>query len=366
MAMQDNSRRRGVLKESQKGLRKQQFDTGFPFDEGRSLAAFVAGDCNRLACSAAAAVAESPGKIYNPLYIAAGVGMGKTHLLRGICGRFSELHPGQAVVYVPAQQFVAEFVRAVRDKSTHAFHERYRALSLLALDDVQALSGKTRSQEEFFHTFNELHSRRAQIVIAGDRLPQEIPDMPERLVSRLCWGLVVSLDEPSAATRLDILRQKAKASGVDVPPAVLEYVAEHAHGSIRELEGVLVRVLGLAALRNRRVDEDIAREALHRSARKPLLPVRVENILSAVAKHFDVSRRDLLSKKRPRAIALPRQVGMYLARVLTDRTLEAIGELFGGRDHTTVLYAFEKLEKARKTDRTLASAIDKITADLGR
>ena len=330
------------------------------------LDTFVVGNCNRLAQAAARSVAECPGTVYNPLFVHSDLGMGKTHLLQAVCYRFMACHPGEAVAYVPAQQFVMELVEAQEHKALEGFRARYRSASLMALDDIHLLADRENSQEEFFHVFNELHSQKRQVVVSGDRPPQEIRGLSERLTSRLRWGLLVNLDRPDTETRLAILRQKAAARRLKVPKDVLEYVATRAHGSIRDLEAALVRLLAFASLSEKRVSVALARDALAAYASKPTGAPTVTEILDAVATHFGLRKADLVSKKRSRSATLPRQVGMYLARHLTSLSLGEIGKYVGGRDHTTVLYACEKIEKRKDKEASVARAVEEIAKALDR
>jgi chromosomal replication initiator protein len=325
------------------------------------LDTFVVGNCNRLAQAAARSVAESPGAVYNPLFVHSRVGMGKTHLLQAVCHRFLDLHPGGAAAYVGASAFVAELVRAKEEDRFDAFRARYRALSLLAFDDVQLLAGKEASQEEFFHIFNDLHSQKQQVVVSADRVPQDIQGLSDRLVSRLAWGLIVNLERPDHEMKLSVLAAKAAARRMVVPADVLEFVASSVEGSIRELEGALVRLAAFASLSHKPVSVAVAREALATQDSKRPRVVSVPQIQDAVARHFGLKIEELLSKKRSRSVAFHRQVGMFLARRLTNLSFEEIGSLFGGRDHTTILYACEKIEKQSATDKILASKIEEIT-----
>jgi len=346
--------------EATSGLQSPQLNKAYQLD------AFVVGNCNRLAQAAARSVAECPGTVYNPLFVHSHVGMGKTHLLQAICHRFLELHPAKMIAYVPAQEFVAELVRAKEESTLDAFRARFRALSLLAFDDMQLLANKQGSQDEFFHIFNELHSQKQQVVVSGDRPPQSIDGLSERLISRLRWGLVVSLETPDYETRLAILTRKASTRRMSVPQDVLEHVASSVEGSIREIEGALVRLAAFASLSRRSITVAVAREALATQGSKRPRVISVPQIQDAVARHFGLKTQELLSKKRSRSVALPRQLGMYLARQLTNLSFEEIGALFGGRDHTTILYAYDKVEKQVREHKPLAHEIEEITQVLNK
>jgi chromosomal replication initiator protein len=330
------------------------------------LNAFVVGNCNRLAQAAARSVAESPGAVYNPLFVHGRVGMGKTHLLQAVCHRFLELHPGGAAAYVGAQAFVTELARAKEEDRLDAFRARYRALSLLAFDDVQLLAGKDASQEEFFHIFNELHSQKQQVVVSADRPPQEIDKLSDRLVSRLRWGLIVNLDRPDRETKLAVLATKAAARRMTVPADVLEFLATEVDGSVRDLEAALVRLAAFASLGQKPIRVAVAREALAAQDSKRSRVISVPQIQDAVTRHFGLKAEELLSKRRSRSVAFPRQVGMFLARRLTNLSFDEIGVFFGGRDHTTILYACEKIEKQSAKDPALASSIEEITQVLNK
>jgi chromosomal replication initiator protein len=330
------------------------------------LDTFVAGKCNRLAQAAARSVAESPGTVYNPLFVHGGAGTGKTHLLQAICHRFMALHAGEGVAYVPAHELTAELVQAKEEDTLNAFRARYRSVSLLALDDLQQLAGKEGSQDEFFHIFNDLHSQKRQVVVCGDRAPQDIAGLSERLVSRLRWGLVAKIEDADCETRLAILRRKAASQRVKPPDDVLEYLASTAVGSIRELEAALLRVLAVASLSGKEPSVAAAREAFASAPARPSRPITVPQIQDAVARQFAVRKEDLVSKKRSRSMTAPRQVGMYLAGSLTDAPPAEIGQMFGGRDPAKALLAFQKIEREKAHDPKLAQLLEAITAQLAK
>jgi chromosomal replication initiator protein len=276
------------------------------------------------------------------------------------------LHPGGAAAYVGAQAFVTELARAKEEDRLDAFRARYRALSLLAFDDVQLLAGKDASQEEFFHIFNELHSQKQQVVVSADRPPQEIDKLSDRLVSRLRWGLIVNLDRPDRETKLAVLATKAAARRMTVPADVLEFLATEVDGSVRDLEAALVRLAAFASLGQKPIRVAVAREALAAQDSKRSRVISVPQIQDAVTRHFGLKAEELLSKRRSRSVAFPRQVGMFLARRLTNLSFDEIGVFFGGRDHTTILYACEKIEKQSAKDPALASSIEEITQVLNK
>jgi len=325
---------------------------------------FVVGNCNRLAQAAARSVAESPGTVYNPLFVHSNVGMGKTHLLQAVCHRFAECHPHEAIAYLSAQDFVSEVVSARQGTALEDLRAKYRSVALLALDDVQFLAGKETSQDTFFHIFNELHTQKRQVVLSGSRAPQDIEGLSDRLTSRMRWGLIVALEPPDAETRLAILRRKAADRRLTVANEVLDYLATSVDTSVRELEGALVRLKAYASLSRKPMTVALARELLTSQPAKPARVISVPQIQETIAEHFGLKLSDLISKKRSRSIAFPRQIGMYLARRLTNLSLGEIGKLFGGRDHTTVLYACEKIEKQRDGDAALGETIDDLIMQL--
>lgn len=336
-----------------------------PLNPKYTFETFVVGNNNRLSHAAALAVAEAPAKAYNPLFIYGGVGLGKTHLMQAI-GHFVLNHnPNVRVAYVTSETFTNDLINSIRDDKTLDFRNRYRNIEVLLVDDIQFLAGKERTQEEFFHTFNALHAANKQLVISSDRPPKDIPTLEERLRSRFEWGLLSDIQPPDLETRIAILRKKAELEGLSVPDDVMLYIASRIEKNIRELEGALIRVVALSSLSGQRITTELATQALKdmfsHSAKREL---SISLIQEVVARHYDVSVEDLKLKKRTRSIAFPRQVAMYLARELTDFSLPRIGEGFGGRDHTTVLHACEKINKQIKEDEGLASIIDQIKKEL--
>ncbi|MGG0643744.1 chromosomal replication initiator protein DnaA [Sporosarcina gallistercoris] len=329
---------------------------------------FVIGSGNRFAHAASLAVAEAPAKSYNPLFIYGGVGLGKTHLMHAIGHYVLEQNPALKVVYLSSEKFTNEFINSIRDNKAGEFRDQYRSVDVLLIDDIQFLAGKEQTQEEFFHTFNTLHEESKQIVISSDRPPKEIPTLEDRLRSRFEWGLITDIAPPDLETRIAILRKKAKADGlIDIPNEVMLYIANQIYTNIRELEGALIRVVAYSSLVNMDITPDLAAEAL-----KDIIPnarpriVTIVDIQKTVGEHFSVRLEDFSAKKRTRAIAFPRQVAMYLSRELTDASLPKIGSEFGGRDHSTVIHAHEKISKMIKEDKSLQQDIQDIKAALGR
>ncbi|HHV72169.1 MAG TPA: chromosomal replication initiator protein DnaA [Clostridia bacterium] len=326
---------------------------------------FVVGNSNRFAHAASLAVAEAPAKAYNPLFIYGGVGLGKTHLMHAIGHYVLENNKNAKVVYVSSETFTNELINAIRDDKTVEFRNKYRNIDVLLIDDIQFVAGKERTQEEFFHTFNTLHEANKQIVISSDRPPKEIPTLEDRLRSRFEWGLITDIQAPDLETRIAILRKKAKLENLSIPNDVIVYIANKINTNIRELEGALIRVVAYSSLTGHKINLELAEEAL-----KDIIPqnnkktVTIELIQQVVAKHFNLKVEDMKTKKRTQAIAFPRQIAMYLCREMTDASLPKIGEEFGGRDHTTVIHAFDKIRKSLKTDPNLDMTIKKIISEL--
>lgn len=326
---------------------------------------FVVGLSNRFAHAAAMAVSEAPGKTYNPLFVYGGVGLGKTHLMQAVGHQVLQLYPGARVVYVPCEQFTNELINAIRFETTDAFRERYRNVDVLLIDDIQFLAGKERTQEEFFHTFNTLYEAGKQIVISSDRPPKDIATLESRLRSRFEWGLITDIQAPDFETKMAILNKKAAAEGLDVPQDVFQYIAQHVHSNIRELEGALIRVTAFAALNKKPLSVEVAAEAMRDilpSARSRQLTA--EMIQQVVADYYHIDVAEMKSKTRVRMVSLPRQIAMYLCRELTDMSLPKIGEEFGGRDHTTVIHACEKIQQDLRNDAALEADIKDIIARL--
>ncbi|MDP4125555.1 MAG: chromosomal replication initiator protein DnaA [Bacillota bacterium] len=320
---------------------------------------FVIGNGNRFAHAASLAVAESPAKSYNPLFIYGGVGLGKTHLMHAIGHHVLQHSPNTRVLYVSSEKFTNELIDAIRDENPIEFRTHYRNVDILLIDDIQFLAGKERTQEEFFHTFNALHEANKQIIISSDRPPKEIPTLEDRLRSRFEWGLITDIQAPDLETRIAILRKKAMMENLQVPNEVMVYIADKIRSNIRELEGALIRVMAFASLSSLPITADVAVEAL-----KDIIPtnntksVTIDMIQQSVAGYFNLSPSEFKAKKRTRAVAFPRQIAMYLSRQLTDASLPKIGDEFGGRDHTTVMHAHEKISQALLIDPQLEKKIN--------
>ena len=337
----------------------QALRMGSSLDARYQFDSFVVGKSNELAYAAARRVADSAQVNFNPLFLYGGVGLGKTHLMHAIAWHIRERDPSREVIYLSAERFMYQFVRALRDRETMAFKQVFRSADVLMIDDVQFFSRKDSTQEEFFHTFNELVDQNKQIVISADRSPSDLEDVEERIRSRLGWGLVVDIHQTDFELRLGILEAKlARANVGDFPPKVLEFLAHRITSNIRELEGALNRLIAHAHLVGRPINLEMTQEALQDLLRANDRRVTIEEIQKKVAQHFNIRLADMHSARRARAVARPRQVAMYLAKQLTTRSLPEIGRKFGGRDHTTVMHAVKRIEELRQTDAALAEDID--------
>ena len=312
---------------------------------------FVEGKSNQLARAAAYQVAENPGRAYNPLFIYGGVGLGKTHLMHAIGNMIRQRNPNARVAYVHSERFVGDMVRALQHNTIAEFKQAYRTLDALLIDDIQFFAGKDRSQEEFFHTFNALLEGQQQVILTCDRYPKEVAGLEERLKSRFGWGLTVAIEPPELETCVAILMAKAQAAEVALPDDVAFFIAKRIRSNVRELEGSLRRVIATSRFTGKPITLDFAKEALRDLLALQEKLVTIENIQKTVAEYFKIRVADLLSKRRSRSIARPRQVAMALARELTNHSLPEIGDAFGGRDHTTVLHACDRVRTLREADR---------------
>jgi chromosomal replication initiator protein len=331
-----------------------------------SFDSFVVGPCNRLAHASCVAVSQSPGAIYNPLFLYGNVGLGKTHLLHAICHESLRNKPTLSIQFLSCEVFVNGFISAIEKGHLADFQNLYRSVDILIIDDVQFLREREQSQEEFFHTFNALYNNRRQIVLTADSAPADLQALEERLISRFKWGLVARLDAPSYETRIAIVKKKASLRGLDLPEGVAELIAEHVKSNIRELEGALTIIYATARAAQNPITLELAKQALGFQEITSAKSLSMGDIIAVVSESFDVRITDLQSKKRSQSIALPRQLCMYLARTLTRHSLEEIGGHLGGRDHSTVLHACAKVEQLYKTDADFRNRIDKITANITR
>lgn len=326
---------------------------------------FVVGSSNRFAHAACVAVAEKPAMAYNPLFLYGGVGLGKTHLMQAIGQHLITQKPDAKVHYISSERFTNQLINAIQNRATLKFREKYRTVDVLLVDDIHFIAGKESTQEEFFHTFNALHDAHKQIVISSDRPPKEIPTLEERLISRFEWGLITDIQPPDFETRVAILKKKAEKEVISVPDEVTSFIAEKIRSNIRELEGALIRVVAYALLVGQEVTLELAQEVLREAlAAGNRRRITIDLIQKKVAERFDVRLQDMKVKKRTRAIAYPRQIAMYLSRELTNSSLPEIGEAFGGKDHTTVLYAHDKIKKILRSDEEARQVIDSLVSNI--
>jgi chromosomal replication initiator protein len=339
-------------------------DLGARLDPRFTFETFVVGKPNEFAVAAAERVASSPKPPFNPLFLYGGVGLGKTHLMHAIAHRVKQLDPGRRVVYLSAEKFMYQFVRALRSKDTMTFKELFRSVDLLMVDDVQFISGKDSTQEEFFHTFNTLVDRGRQIVISADRSPSDLSGLEERIRSRLGWGLVADIHPTTYELRLGILQAKAEQSRVEIPVRVVEFLASRITSNVRELEGAMNRIVHQASLVAKPISIEMAQEVLKDLLRANDRRVTIEEIQKAVVEHYNIRMADMASARRSRAVARPRQVAMYLAKQLTPRSLPEIGKKFGGRDHTTVMHAVKQVERLSTEDRGIADDLESLKRKL--
>lgn len=338
-------------------------------NENYTFENFVMGNSNRLAYGAAELVATVPAHTYNPLFIYGDVGLGKTHLLQAICHELRKKHPGLKLRYISCETFTNDFIAALatkQPKMIDRFRERYRKTDVLVVDDIHFLAGKSSTQEEFYHTFNELYGAKKQIILSSDSPPEVIPTIEQRLLSRIKWGMVAAIEKPDYETRTLILRKKAEMRGTPFPDEVTAFLAAHLDTNVRELEGAVVKLAGHAVLTDREITVDLARDVFKGYLREAGSPITLQDIQAVVTQHYQVRLADLQSKSRSRAVALPRQVCMYLARRLTANSLEEIGRYFGGRDHSTVIYACDQVAKRVEEDPQMRRLLDGFSTRLKR
>jgi len=354
-------------KHSEPAVEKSPLSQDLPFNPRNTFDSFVVGNNNNFAYAAALAVAQAPGKSYNPLFVYGGVGLGKTHLLHAIGHYVATNKKGARVAYVSSEKFTNEYIDGIQNNQIVRFRKRYRHTDVLLIDDIQFLAGKERIQEEFFHTFNALHEGHRQIVLTCDRPASEIQNLEHRLVSRFEWGLVTDLQPPDVEMRLAILNKKAQTMGVNLPEDVLNFLANRIRTNIRRLEGALIRVASYSALTGKKltveVVEGLLREILHEEGR---FSISIELIQKKVAEHFDIRLADMTSKRRPENIAFPRQIAMFLSRQMTETSLSAIGEAFGGRDHGTVLHACRLVKDRMEVDANVRQVVSYLEKQLLR
>jgi len=357
--------RKGEQKRAQRAASSIHTESRGGLNPGYAFNSFVVGKSNRLAHAASLAVAETPGEAYNPLFIWGGVGLGKTHLMHAIGHYVLDRNPNHRVTYVSSEKFINEFIQSIKNNKTQEFKSKYRSMDVLLIDDIQFLGNKGSSQEEFFHTFNQLHTTKKQIVICSDRPPKEIQSIEDRLVSRFEWGLVTDIQSPDLETRIAILQKKAQMRRFQIPADVINFLAVNIPSNIRELEGALNRIVACAELAGESITEENAAQWLKDVIRKDARgPVSVDEIQHAVAEFFSFSVDDLLSSKRTSDLALARQVAMFLCRKLTEVSLQQIGFSFRKKDHTTVLHAHRKITKMVKEQPRMKQIVDTIEGKL--
>jgi chromosomal replication initiator protein len=328
---------------------------------------FVVGPNNQLAHAASLAVAQAPAQAYNPLFIHGATGLGKTHLMHAVGHSILQRNPETKVAYLSTEKFTNEYIHAIQENALTKFRQRYRSVDILLVDDVQFLAGKERIQEEFFHTFNDLFESQKQIIISSDRPVAEIATLEARLVSRFQWGLSADIQSPDFETRVAILKTKAATHKIDLPMPVIEFMAQHISKNIRRLEGALIKISSYAALTGKVLDlataEHLLKDVLMEEAQNRL---NIEGIQKRVADHYQIRHSDMTSKRRPNAIAFPRQIAMYLSRQLTRHSLQEIGEAFGGRDHGTVIHAVKTVENMMEQDNSVRGSVDFLKAQLAK
>lgn len=325
---------------------------------------FVVGSSNRFAHAATLAIAEAPAKAYNPLFIYGGVGLGKTHLMQAACHYISDMHNNLKLFYTTSESFTNELINGIQTRTTQKFREKYRSVDVLLIDDIHFIAGKESTQEEFFHTFNALYDGHKQIVLSSDRAPKTIPGLEERLVSRFEWGLVTDVQLPDLETRIAILKKKAERNGSKLPDDILYFIAETIKTNIRELEGALIKLIAYSALENKKVTLELAKEILKDAGSGSSKKITMDLIQKKVAEYFDIKISDMKTKKRTRQVSYPRHVAMYLAREMIGLTLPEIGESFGGRDHSTVIHACDKIDTDSKKNQNVKNMIQKLMLDI--
>ncbi|MFW5980184.1 MAG: chromosomal replication initiator protein DnaA [Halanaerobiales bacterium] len=361
---EDNNEKKENTKKDENLFLKNGLNPKYTFDT------FVVGNSNRFAHAASLAVAEAPAKAYNPLFLYGDVGLGKTHLMQAIAHFILKHNPEQKVVYVSSETFTNELINAIKDDRTANFRDKYRNIDILLIDDIQFLANKERTQEEFFHTFNALHEANRQLIISSDRPPKEIPTLEERLRSRFEWGLITDIQKPDLETRIAILRKKADLEDLQIPNEVIINIANKIKSNIRELEGALIKVIAYASLVDKEIDIELAEQALKdlvvEEENQQKREVTIDLIKKEVADYYNLKVVEMESKKRTQNIVFPRQIAMYLAREMTDSSLPQIGKNFGGRDHTTVIHAHNKIEEKYENDEDFKQTIKKLQSKIER
>jgi chromosomal replication initiator protein len=355
------------LRFKEPGVAQAQARSELRLNPKYTFESFVVGPSNRFAHAASLAVAESPARAYNPLFIYGGVGLGKTHLMQAISHHILERAPKLKVCYISSEEFTNQLINSIQNRTTLKFREKYRNVDLLLIDDIHFIAGKESTQEEFFHTFNTLYDAHKQIVISSDRLPKEISALEKRLISRFEWGLITDVQPPDLETRIAILKKKAERELVEIPNEVTFFIADKIKTNIRELEGALIRVVAYSTLEGKEITLKLAQDVLKDMVSEEEKKINVDLIQKRVAEYFDIRLLDMKTKDRKKGVAYPRQIAMYLVRHLTNYSLPEIGDFFGGRDHTTILYAYNKIQqdinKGLNTKKTINELIVRIKED---
>jgi chromosomal replication initiator protein len=336
------------------------FSPSISLNEKFTFDSFVVGSCNQFAHAAAQAVATNPSRTYNPLFIYGGVGMGKTHLMHAIGRSLVDQHAGMRIIYTSSERFMNEMITCIKNERMQLFHRHYRSADVLLIDDIQFLSGKERTQEEFFHTFNDLFEHQKQIVISSDSPPKNTPGLVERLRSRFEWGLMVDVQPPDLETKMAILDKKAEMEGIKLPEEVRIFIATKAKSNVRELEGALIKLIAYSAVTDLPVTLTMAQQVLKHLTHGQERRISIESIIKAVAERFALQPSQLKQKTNERKIAYPRQIAMYLAKELTPASLPEIGRTFSGKHHTTVLHSIQKIERLRHQDQNLNSILHSV------
>ncbi len=363
-AYQGQSNRSGQVRRSDQANRPDQGRrVGHPLNPNYTFDRFVVGPCNRLAHASALAIGENPGHAYNPLFVHGNVGLGKTHLLQAICHTVLRRDPNARVLYMSCEDFTNSYIQAIQAHQIDHFRDYHRGADVLVIDDVQFLANKEKTQDEFFHTFNALFDGQRQIVLSSDRPPVEIPTIEERLVSRFKWGLVAEVEAPCVDTRKAIVSSKAAGRGVDLPDDVAQFLAERVTSNIRELEGAVIKVVGFAAITDQPITLSLAEGCL-RGMPMRRAQVTSEEVMALITGEFAITARELIGKSRTQAVSMPRQIAMFLLREHTESSLEDIGKIFGNRDHTTVIYAVNKVRDRSTKDRMFKELLDGLSSRL--
>ncbi len=340
------------------------FDGAAQLNPRYTFSGFVIGSGNQFAHAAALAVAAAPGKAYNPLFLYGGVGMGKTHLMQAIGHEIKQRQPDSSIVYLSAERFTNEMINSIKHDKMVTFRDRFRGVDVLLVDDIQFLTGKERTQEEFFHTFNALHDSNRQIVIASDRSPKELSDVDDRLRSRFEWGLTADIQPPDLETKIAILQKKAESENITLPDDVCQFIASNIRSNVRELEGALIRLVAYGSLTGASVNLTTAQQVLKNIIDQQSRKITIEAIQKAVSEQFGLRLPEIKVKNNSRQIVFPRQIAMYLCKQLTEASLPEIGRRFGGKHHTTVLHSIEKIQLQRKDDKDLNRMLNKLTEQL--